>query len=203
MKLPLLISLFYFIACGSSSEKTNSVVIGSKMPQTETISEEIITEPEVVMPILPIGAVSANYMADNIPFYAFVQNIDLRKGITTIAFQNNKAPSFSIKERYGATLKMLRFDEFDRDLLLVDTKLKDPQFHKYHLYILKNEQWLPVVKPFAIHESHKDAQKNPIFIDPNNPNNMFRYYSVFDIDETNEAGYGWRLHNESVAIKNR
>ena len=203
MKFSLLIPFFYFAACGSSSENTNKVVIGEPKSETVIISEEINKEPEVITTTLPNGAVSANYKADKIPFYGFVQNIDKNKGVTTIKFEDNKAPTLKLAKTYGATLKMLRFDEFDRDLLLVDTKLKDPQFHKYHLYILKNGQWLPVVNPFAIHESHKEAQLNPIFVDPENPNNLFRYYSVFDIDETNEAGYGWRLHNESIAIKNR
>ena len=202
MKFLLLISLLYIAACGSSSEKQNTVVIGDPHPKTETVSEEIIAETEV-LPVLPDGAVIANYKTDKIPFYGFVKNVDIRKGVTTIAFENNKAPQLILKETYGATISMLRFDEFDRDLLLVNTKINDPQFHKYHLYILKNGQWLPVVKPFALHESHKEAQQNPIFVDPKNANNMFRYYSVFDIDDTNDLDYGWRLHNESVAIKNR
>lgn len=203
MKLLLLIPFFYLTACGSSSEKTNTVVIGDPKPQIEIVSEVIVIEPEEVLPVVPDGATTALFKTDNIPFYAYVKNVNTQKGVTTIAFEDNKAPSLVLNETYGATVSTLSFDAFERDLLLVNTKLKDPQFHKYHLYILKNGQWLPVVDPFAIHESHKEAQKKPIFIDPKNPNNMFRYYSVFDIDDTNDIGYGWRLHNESVAIKNR
>ncbi len=202
MKFLLLIPLFYIAACGSGSEKKNTVVIGDPNPTREPISEAIITAPEDVV-ATPIGAINGNFKTGNTPFYVYVKNVNKRKGITTIAFEDNHAPSLILNETYGATITTLRFDEFDRDLLLVNTKIKDPQFHKYHLYILKNGQWLPVVKPFTIHESHKEAQKNPIFVDPQNPNNMFRYYSVFDIDDTNDQDYGWRLHNESVAIKNR
>ena len=146
---------------------------------------------------------SANFKTDKIPFYGFVKKIDTRKGVTTIAFQENKAPTLVLKDTYAATISMLRFAGFDRDLLLVDTKIKDPQFHKYHLYILKNNAWLPVIKPFSIHESHVTDELQPIFVDPENANNMFRYYSVFDIDETSDLGYTWRLFNESVGIINR
>lgn len=202
MKIFLFISLFYFVACGSGLEKTNTVVIGKPEVSSEPLSETNTTPTEEVATI-PNGAVTANFIIDQTAFYGFVYNVNKSKGVTTIAFENNSAPTIVLNEVYGATLKMLRFKEFDCDLLLVDTKLKDPQFHKYHLYILKNNQWLPVVKPFAIHESHKEAQLNPIKVDPDNPNKMFRYYSVFDIDDTDDQDYGWRLHDESVAILNR
>lgn len=204
MKFLLLIPLLYFSACGSGSEKTNKVIIGDPKPQTEDVSDVINTDPEiVVVPVLPDGAITANFNTDAVPFYGYVKNVNPRKGVTTIAFENNAAPLLVINKTYGATIKSLRFDEFDRDLLLVDTKIDDPQFHKYHLYILKNKQWQPVVYPFAIHESHTEAQENPIFVDPDNSNNMFRYYSVFDIDDTDDQAYGWRLHNESVNILNK
>lgn len=203
MKLLLLIPLFYFVACGSGAENKNRVIIGKPDVSSEPISETNNTAPVVETPIIPAGAVTANYKVDKTAFYGFVSHTDKNKGITTIAFQNNNAPNLILNQTYGATLSSLRFDEFDSDLLLVNTKIDDPQFHKYHLYILKNGQWLPVVKPFAIHESHKEAQKNPIFIDPKNPNNMFRYYSVFDIDDTNDQDYGWRLHNESIPVLNK
>lgn len=203
MKLFFLIPVFYFVACGSSSEKTNTVVIGDPNTPTETVSEVSVIAPETEAPILPTGAVTANFKTDNIPFYGYVKNVNKRKGITIIAFENNKAPTLVLNETYGADVSMLRFDEFDRDLLLVNTKIEDPQFYKYHLYVLKNGQWLSVVKPFAIHESHVNAALKPIIVDPKNPNNMFRYYSVFDIDDESELGYTWRLFNESVAIRNR
>ncbi len=204
VKLFFLVAILTFFACGSGSDKTNNVVIGDPKPQTEDISEVNSTAPQtVVVPPLPKGAVTASFKTDNISFYGYVKNVNTGKGITTIAFENNAAPPLVLRDTYGATMRSLGFDEFDRDLLLVDTKIEDPQFHKYHLYILKNNQWLSVVNPFAIHESHKEAQQNPIFVDPDNPNNMFRYYSVFDIDDTNELEYGWRLHNESILIQNR
>lgn len=201
MKLLLLIPIFYFAACGGSSKKTNTVIIGDS--ERETIVKEIEPEPKATTAALPKGAITANYKQSEAPFYGYVKNVNKQKGITTIAFENDQAPPIILNKRYGATLSLLRFDTFDSDLLLLDTKISDPQFHKYHLYILKNNTWLPVVKPFAIHESHKEAQQNPIFIDPDNSNNMFRYYSVFDIDDTNNQEYGWRLHNERVAILNK
>ena len=207
MKLLLLIPLFYFVACGSGSEKKNRVIIGSPKPQPEPISEVIITTsevitPQIVTPVLPTGAVNANFKTDNSPFYGVVQSVNKRRGTTTITFENNQAPNLVLNDTYGATLSMLRFEEFDRDLLLVNSKIKDPQFHKFHLYILKNGLWLPVVKPFSIHESHVNENLKPIVVDPENSDYMFRYYSVFDIDETSELGYTWRLFNESVGIIN-
>jgi len=202
MKILLLISLFYVAACGSSSKKNNRVIIGTSEEVTQPISE-VNKPPTETSTLTPNGAATGNFYKDRVEFYGYVANVDINKGITTISFQDNIAPSIRLEERYGATLSTLRFKEFNSDLLLVDTKINDPQFHKYHLYILKNNQWLPVVNPFAIHESHKEAQQNPIIVDPDNPNNMFRYYSVFDIDDTNETGYGWRLHNESIPILNK
>jgi hypothetical protein len=205
MKLLLLIPLLYLMACGSGSEKSNKAIIGNPQPQTEPVSEVVIiaTEAEVPeAPKMPKGAVNANFKADQIPFYAHVKSVNKRKGITTIAFEENKAPALVLNDTYGATVSMLRFDEFDRDLLLVNSKIKDPQFHKYHLYILKKGYWLPVVKPFSIHESHVNASLKPIVVDPKNSDYMFRYYSVFDIDETSDLGYTWRLFNESVGIIN-
>jgi hypothetical protein len=200
MKLFLLIPLLYLMTCGSDSEKLNQVIIDDLQPQTEPVSEVIIIAPVALK--MPKGAVKANFNADKIPFYAHVKSVNKRKGITTIAFEKNKAPALVLNDTYGATVSMLRFDEFDRDLLLVNSKIKDPQFHKYHLYILKKGYWLPVVKPFSIHESHVNASLKPIVVDPKNSDYMFRYYSVFDIDETSDLGYTWRLFNESVGIIN-
>jgi len=200
MKLFLLIPLLYLITCGSDSEKLNQVIIDDPQPQTEPVSEVIIIAPVLLK--MPKGAVKANFNADKIPFYAHVKSVNKRKGITTIAFEENKAPALVLNDTYGATVSMLRFDEFDRDLLLVNSKIKDPQFHKYYLYILKKGYWLPVVKPFSIHESHVNASLKPIVVDPKNSDYMFRYYSVFDIDETSDLGYTWRLFNESVGIIN-
>jgi hypothetical protein len=200
MKLFLLIPLLYLMTCGSDSEKLNQVIIDDLQPQTEPVSEVIIIAPVALK--MPKGAVKANFKADKIPFYAQVKSVNKRKGITTIAFEKNKAPALVLNDTYGATVSMLRFDEFDRDLLLVNSKIKDPQFHKYHLYILKKGYWLPVVKPFSIHESHVNASLKPIVVDPKNSDYMFRYYSVFDIDETSDLGYTWRLFNESVGIIN-
>jgi len=200
MKFIVSIHLFLLLfGCGSTPDKPKKDIINTDKT-SETTTETPIAIKET--PVLPDGAVTANFIEEEIPFYAHVKAVNKAKGETTIDFENEALPAIVIPKTYGATLSTLRFDEFNQDLLLVTTKLKDPQFNKYYLYIFKNKQWQKVVNGFAIHKSHVNDTLIPITIDPDNPRNMFRYYSVFDLDEKSELGYTWRLFSESIPIQN-
>ncbi|MFC7357936.1 hypothetical protein ACFQO1_09575 [Jejudonia soesokkakensis] len=197
-----LVSLYAFgllFGCGSNPKENPP----KEIIKNTTPIEEVIIEPVIKEPILPPGAVEANFIEGEVPLYAHVKYVDKKNGKTIIAFQDKKLPPITISETYGASLSSLRFDEFDRDLLLITTKLKDPIFNKYFLYIYKDGQWKKVVNGFSLHKSHVTDSLIPIRIDPENPNNLFRYYSVFDLDETSELGYTWRLLSESIPIQNK
>lgn len=200
MYVAIALTVSLVISCGTPARDTPKTVIGPKPDPTTTIPN---TEPTITTPKIPKGAVTANFLSDKVPFYAVVSKIDRRKGITTIRFQERSAPDIIIPETYGAKLSTLRFKEFDRDLLLVTTTLKDPVFNKYYLYIFKNNAWHLVVSPFSIHKDNHTPALKPIVVDAANTNNMKRYYSVFDLDETSTAGYTWRLLQESVPILKR
>ncbi len=192
----------FLMGCGGSTKQTPKEDIindSQKEELEEETKEEIIDE----VPSIPIGAVSANFIANEIPFYAVVDRIDHNKKLTLIGFENKSIPKIKIPESYGATLSSLRFDEFDRDLLLVTAKIKDTNFNKYYLYIYRDTAWHSVTNGFAIHKSHVTDTLTPIKVDPSNPNNMFRYYSVFDLDKSSELGYTWRLLSESIPIENK
>ncbi|MDC7994677.1 hypothetical protein [Altibacter sp. HG106] len=188
------------IGCGtpqknpSTSEAEDEKVIISSEPRIEIPEEE---------PAVPNGAVTATFNPNTASYYAYIKKIDMRRGETTIAFENNNAPPLIIPKTYGASLEVLRFPEFESDLLLVTAQLKDPIFNKYFLYILKEGSWQPVVNGFALHKSHVSDTLVPIMVDPEKPGYMFRYYSVFDLDEESELGYTWRLFNESIPIQNQ
>ncbi|MDT0555253.1 hypothetical protein [Patiriisocius hiemis] len=192
--------LFFFLKCGSKTTNTSKDIINSadtEVTETNSNTNDVIISEETT---LPPGAVIGNYINKETSFYAFVKKINKNKGITSIHFENNYTPPILIKETYGATIETLRFPEFESDLLLVTAKLKDPIFNKYFLYQFKNGKWVLVVNGFAIHEDNINEVSTPIEVDPNNPNNMLRFYSVFDLDKTSDKGYTWRLLQESVPI---
>ena len=186
-----------FLNCGTPPQKNKNVIGNDPIEETE-VEDEVEVVP--IKPVLPKGAVTANYEAGNVPFYAFVEKIDKRNGLAIISFESDKAPTIKIPKTYGANLSMLRFPEFESDLLLVTAKIKDPVFNKYYLYQLKNGQWSMVVNSFAIHKDNMSDTLVPIRVDPENPNYMLRYYSVFDLDETSDLGYTWRLLSERIPI---
>ncbi len=204
MQVATILTVCLIIGCGAPPQKKSKNIIGPNTDET-TVPVNIPKEnlPSVEEPKLPKGAVIANFLSDREPFYAIIDNVDKRNGRTTIAFENAIAPKIVIPDAYDATLTTLRFDEFDRDLLLVKVKLKDPVFTKHYLYILRNNQWKLVVNGFSIHQDNKPESLKPIEVDPENSKNMKRYYSVFDLDETSSKGYTWRLLKESVPILNR
>ncbi|MBT8261608.1 MAG: hypothetical protein KJO05_02220 [Bacteroidia bacterium] len=195
--VPILV--FLLLNCGTPPQKSTTVIINSDtttvVPNT---NKEIIIEPAI-----PEDAVTANYMAGIPAFYGYVNNVNTVDASTLIKFENDYAPSLEIEESYGAEIMSLRFPEFDSDLLLVTSVIKDPNFNKYYLYLLKNNEWVQVVNGWAIHKENKPDTLQPISVDPTNPSRMHRYYSVFDLDKESELGYTWRLLSERISIQNR
>lgn len=191
--------LFLLSSCGTPTRKSNSVVINS---DTSTVIQDPPID-TIIEPVIPEDAVTANYRTGTPAFYGYVNNVNTVKANTTISFENDYAPSLEIEESYGAELASLRFPEFDSDLLLVTSVIKDPNFNKYYLYVLKNKKWLQVVNGWAIHKDNKPDTLQPISVDPKNPDRMHRYYSVFDLDKESELGYTWRLLSERIPIENR
>ena len=188
------------ISCGTPQPKDPIVVIGPKDTTT------VVSPPVVVVddtPIIPKGAVHANYISGEEEFYAYVKRVNSAKKTTVIGFQENTAPEIILPESFGAELSFLRFQEFDRDLLLINTVILDPNFNKYYLYVLRDGQWKQVVNGWAIHKENKPDTLSPIVVDPSNQNKMQRFYSVFDLDKDSELGYTWRLLSEAIEIKNR
>lgn len=204
MQVATLVTISLVLSCVSPPKEKNKTIIGPPVEDT-TVPVNIPKEdlPIITEPKLPKGAVTANFLSETKPFYAVVKNVDKRNGRTTIAFEDSAAPKIVIPDTYGAELTTLRFDEFDRDLLLVKAKLKDPVFTKHYLYVLRNNQWKLVVNGFSIHKDNNSKNLKPIAIDPENTKNMKRYYSVFDLDQNSSKGYTWRLLSESVPILNR
>lgn len=204
MQVAALVTISLVLSCVSPPKSKNKTIISP--PVEDTTVPVIIPKEDVPIikePKLPKGAVIASFLSNKKPFFANVDKVDKRKGKTTIAFENGNAPKIVIPDTYGATLSTLRFDEFDRDLLLVKAKLKDPIFTKHYVYVLRNNQWKLVVNGFSIHKDNNPESLKPIVVDPENTKNMKRYYSVFDLDETSSRGYTWRLLTESVPILNR
>ena len=187
-------------SCGTPQQKTNTVVIGK---DTTSVDDSKPIEEIVVKPVAPKGAITANYLNGVPSFYGYVKHVNRTKGVTTIAFEDEQVSPIIIPDTYGAKLAFNRFPEFDRDLLLVTAKLKDPNFNKYFLYIHRAGQWKLVVNSWAIHKSNNPDSLKPIVVDPSNPNRMKHYYSVFDLDATSELGYTWRLLEESIPMVNR
>ncbi|QIE60125.1 hypothetical protein G5B37_11300 [Rasiella rasia] len=205
MQVAISVSLTLLFGCVAPADKSKNVIGPTPTVEDTTTVVNIPKDelPVIIEPKLPKGAVTANFRADQVPFYAVVDKVDRRRGRTTIKFEKPDVPAIVLNESYGATLETLRFDEFDRDLLLVKSKLKDPVFTKYYLYVLRNNQWKLVVNGFSIHQDNNPGSLNPIMVDANDTNKMKRYYSVFDLDETSSLGYTWRLLQESVPILNR
>ncbi len=203
IKIFLFTTVLYSMSCGTPSKTPNNVIGDDK--SNTTTPKDINTSPDLVIvePKIPEGAVAGNFNGDFKTFYAQISHIDRRNEKTHISFEGKKYPDLIIKKTVGGTLSTLILDGFDRDLLLVTSKIKDPNFNKYYLYILRNNKWKPVVNGFAIHKSNLSEVDTPIKIDPNNPNNILRYYSVFNLEKNSPTGYSWLLQNESIPIDNR
>jgi hypothetical protein len=199
IRLFLSIPLLWALNCGSPSVKRT--VIEDQEPTitvTDTIELPVIAEP-----ILPLGATQGNFNGDQKAFYAYVSQVDLQNEITYISFENDAYQQIKVPKSYGGTLSSFVLEGFDRDLLLLTAKLKDPNFNKYFLYVLRDNQWKPVMDGFAIHLSNMENIRNPIRINPTTPLELVRNYSVFSLDASDPLGYTWLLLEESVPIENR
>ena len=183
----------FLISCGSPAKKEKNP-IGNEPSKKENIPIE---------PVIPDGAITADFNGNHTPFYSYVQKVDSNKAITTIAFENNRYPIIKIPKSYGAILDSIKMKGIDRDLLLATVTLKDTSFNKYFLYKLQNDNWKSVVNGFAIHKKNQPDTLRPITIDPKDSTKVIRYYSVFDLDTTSETGYTWKLLKESIPIENK
>ncbi|RFN59586.1 hypothetical protein [Marixanthomonas ophiurae] len=191
MKYIVISLIFIFVSCGTPNKKEKSII------EDEPSKKEVIA----IEPVIPDGAVTADFNGNRTPFYSYVQKIDTTKALTTIAFENDQYPVIEIPKTYGVLLDSLKMKGVDRDLLLATVKLKDTSFNKYFLYKLQNDQWKPVVNGFAIHKSNRPDTLRPIVIDPKDSTKVIRYYSVFDMDKSSETGYTWKLLTETIPIE--
>ncbi|KAA3622591.1 MAG: hypothetical protein DWP94_07945 [Flavobacterium sp.] len=195
-----LMLLWLLISCGTSTQKSNTVVIGK---DTTTVVVETPPKEVIIEPIIPADAVIANYRKNTRAFYGYVKDVHMPGALTTIAFEDNAAPELLLGNSLGAEISYLRFPQFESDLLLVNTVIKDPNFNKYYLFVLRDNKWKQVVNGWAIHKDNRPDTLQPITIDEDDPDMMFRYYSVFDLDKNSELGYTWRLLNERIPIEYR
>ena len=190
-----------YIGCGAPANKPVTV-IGEETPTEETTTTiPVISEPIEVG--IPHGAVNGNFKGNSSPFYAKIHRVNPGKETTYISFEDKTVPDISVDKTLGGELEVVQLEGFNSDVLLYIAKLKDPNFNKYFLYVLRGNLWKPVVNGFAIHKSNLSESLIPFRVDPLNSNNILRRYSVFDLDSTSSLGYTWRLLEESVPIKNR
>ncbi|GHC42316.1 hypothetical protein [Ulvibacter litoralis] len=206
--LSLSISVLLY-SCGTPSKSSGPIIGGgnetvhtevSNTSGTQTVHQEIPLE---TISTLPKGAVLGDFRGDATPFYAQVSHVDRANETTFVSFENNTCPQLKIPKTHGGIVSKVMLEGFDRELILLTAKLKDPNFNKYFLYVFRNNEWKPVMNGFAVHKSNLPEIEQVIAINPKNPNEILRNYSVFDIDETSELGYTWRLLQESVPIENR
>lgn len=197
--------ILLFVACGAPSKQSTPTSTDTKTEKaTTTLPKESPLEDasKETAPILPIGAVFGDFNGDGTPFFAHVSNINKAREITYLGFQNRRYPILAIQKTVGGTVSPLKLAGNDRDLLLFTANISDPNFNKYYLYVLRNNNWKPVMNGFAIHKSNKTETLDVIRINPKKPNELLRYYSVFDIDPDSPEGYVWRLLEESVEKEN-
>jgi hypothetical protein len=192
-----------FLGCGGSSKQPKTIIGEPEVEETTTIPIEVDPEPVIIAPVIPNGAVTGDFNGDSTMFYAHVTRVDTANETTYVSFENKSLPQISIPQTYGGSVSTINLDGFDRDLLLVTAKLKDPNFLKYYLYVLRDNQWKPVMNGFAIHITNLPSIDQPLKLNPNNPNEINRYYSVFNLDSSSPLGYTWLLLEEDVPIENR
>ncbi len=191
------------ISCGAPQSSSTQGPIIQDEPTTVVNVDPIPVEEIEVVPSIPESAITANYRNGTPAFYGYVESVGSRSGEIVIAFEDDLAPKIVLNDAEDATLSYLRFPEFESDLLLIDTRLKDLDIQQYYLFILKNNQWKEVVNGWGIHNSNKPEALTPISMDPDKSNHMLRYYSVFNLDKESSKKYSWMLLEESVPIANR
>jgi hypothetical protein len=189
--------LLVLLSCGAPPKPKSPIVENDP-------KEEIIKKTNtIIMTNIPEDAVSGNFELNTAPFYAAVEVVDIENQTTTISFENEEIAKITIPEAVGASLSSVRFDQFDQDVLVVNTIYTDPIFRKYYLYILKDTQWMPVVDGFILHVENISEEHLPIKIHPTRSHQMIRSYSVFDMDPESDTKYSWILHEETTDILNR
>jgi hypothetical protein len=199
IRLFVFIPLFWTLCCGAPAPTITII----EDEETAIVEPDTIEVPLINKPILSKGVIYGDYNGDQKPFYAFVSRVDLENGITYISFEDDAFKQIKIPKSYGGTLSCFILEGFNRDLLLLAARLKDPNFNKYFLYVLRDGQWKAVMNGFAIHLSNIKNMQEPIRINLKTPNELMRNYSVFSLDGSDPLGYTWLLLEESVPIKNR
>ncbi|MAN58814.1 MAG: hypothetical protein CMC08_03135 [Flavobacteriaceae bacterium] len=195
MHLAAILVALTLIACGSPNGNREKTVIGPPTAPPESVRTPVTTIPET--------AVTGNFDPTAAAFYAYVGAVDHENAVTTIQFQQDKYESITVPKTYGGQLKLLQLPGQGQDMLLFKAKLKDPNFHKYFPYVMRNGQWKPLSNGFAIHKSNMpDTISEVIRVNPENPTEIIRYYSVFDLDASSTKGYTWRLLTESIPKEN-
>lgn len=193
--------LLLVVSCGAPIKHSGKIIVDES--KEVSVNEETETNTIEIMPAIPEGAVTGLFSVNDAPFYAAVDRVDDENQMTTISFQNDGLSAINIPESKGATLRSIKFDGFEQDVLLVNSVYKDPIFRKFYLYTLKGNNWQPVVDGFILHVDNVDDEVIPIAVDRANPNKMVRSYSVFDMDPESDTKYTWIVHEETVDILDR
>ncbi len=196
----IVVQLLWVIGCGTQDSKPKTIIIEENQ---STTSSDSITYTEIIEPLIPEGAVSANFNGDQDSSYVYISRIDSINEMTYISFENDNYKELAVPKIQGGSISPFSMDGFDRDLLLLTAKLKDPNFNKYYLFVLRDNQLKPVMNGFAIHKSNLTDSLKPFQLNPMNPDEILRHYSVFNLDEESDLGYTWLLLEESVDIENR
>lgn len=192
MKYFFLASVLLLLSCKKLGD--------GKQPATEIILDKTPVVLEEA-PMLPEGAIRADFIGNNDTIYAFVKETDPSGETTLIGFENELLPEITIPNSIGAQLQILKLKNFQNDVLLVNAKLKDTNFNEYYVFVWKDSLWKQPVNRFDIHKSNMSDTMIPIQNDPLDSTLILRYYSVFDLDKTNGKKYTWRLMQESIPIE--
>jgi hypothetical protein len=180
-------------ACGSPNGKTDKTVIGP------TVADPIPARTPALEK--PPTAVTGAFTPNRAPFYAYIKNIDTSTSSTIIGFEDEVYPQISVPKTVGGSLHILMLSGYDREVLLLRAHLKDKNFYKYFPFVLKENRWIALTNGFAVHKSNRpDTIAHILKNNPEVPDEVIRYYSVFDLDATSETGFTWRLLSESIPI---
>jgi hypothetical protein len=142
--------------------------------------------------------VCADFNGDQNAFFAHICSVNPTDESTTICFENSIYPPLVLSNTTGGKITSLKLECSDRDYLLFTAY--DEEFATYFLFVHRNNEWKPVIDSFCIHKSNLSSVITPIRVDPNHPDQLLHYYSVFDLDEVNSDKNPWKLVEESVKI---
>ena len=145
--------------------------------------------------------VLADFNGDRNAFFAHICTVNPANESTTICFEHSKYLPLVVSNTIGGQITSLKLKGSDRDFLLFTANISDGEFAKYFLFVLRNNEWKPVMNSFCIHKSNLSSAKTPIRVDPNHPDKLLRNYSVFQLDEANLHKSPWKLEEESVKKK--